>query len=431
MSGPDPRLLARLRERAATLDAADPLAGLRARFSLPSDGTGRELAYLCGHSLGLAPQAARDRVLEELEDWERLGVLGHEEARRGWIGYAERLQAPLATLVGAAPGEVVAMNSLSVNLHLLLASFYRPHGTRNRILIEAGAFPSDRHVVRSQIAWHGLDPDECLVEVAPGAGADLVDAQALAACIAGEGGRLALVLWPGVQYRTGQCFALAPIVRAAHAVGALAGFDLAHSIGNVELALHASGADFAAWCSYKYLNAGPGAIGGAFVHERHGRDASLPRLSGWWSHEAATRFRMSPQLALAPGADGWQVSNPPILSAAPLLASLALFAEAGLPALRRKSLALTGLLAEAVQALCGDSVTLVTPADPGQRGCQLSLRVAGGAARARAAWQSLLPAGVVADWREPDTIRVAPVPLYNRYAEAVAAAAALACAVRA
>jgi len=421
--------LARLRERAAALDAADPLAGLRARFSLPRDAAGRELNYLCGHSLGLAPRAARERVLEELEDWERLGVLGHEQARRGWIGYADRLQAPLAALVGAAPAEVVAMNSLSVNLHLLLAAFYRPRGARNRILIEAGAFPSDRHVVRSQIAWHGLDPDECLVEVAPAAGGDLVDEQALAARIASEGGRLALVLWPGVQYRTGQCFALAPIVAAAHAVGARAGFDLAHSVGNVELSLHDSGADFAAWCSYKYLNAGPGAIGGAFVHERHARDASLPRLSGWWSHEAATRFRMDPHMALAAGADGWQVSNPPILSAAPLLASLAQFGEAGMPALRRKSLALTGLLAEAVQALCGDRVALITPVEPQRRGCQLSLRVAGGPARARAAWESLLPRGVVADWREPDTIRIAPVPLYNRYADALAAAEALAAAL--
>lgn len=429
MSGAAPGVLARLRERAAALDAADPLAGMRARFALPRAADGRELAYLCGHSLGLAPRAARVRVLEELEDWERLGVLGHEEARRGWIGYAERLQAPLAALVGASPSEVVAMNSLSVNLHLLMAGFYRPRGARNRVLIEAGAFPSDRHVVRSQIAWHGLDPDECLVEVAPPPGADLVDEAALAERIAAEGGRLALVLWPGVQYRTGQAFALAPIVAAAHAAGAVAGFDLAHAVGNVELALHDSGADFAAWCSYKYLNAGPGAIGCAFVHERHARDASMPRLTGWWSHEAATRFRMSPQLALAPGADGWQVSNPPILSAAPLLASLELFSEAGMPALRRKSLALTGFLAEAVQALCGDAVALVTPVEPRRRGCQLSLRVAGGPERARAAWASLLPRGVVADWREPDTIRVAPVPLYNRHGDALAAAEALAAAV--
>jgi kynureninase len=423
---PGPARQQQLHERAAALDAADALAGLRARFAIPRDAQGRELVYLCGHSLGLAPHAARRLVLEELDDWERLGVLGHEQARRDWIGYAGRLQAPLAALVGASPAEVVAMNSLSVNLHLLLAGFYRPRGQRNRILVEAGAFPSDRHVVRSQIAWHGLDPDDCLVEVAPAAGGDLVDEQALCARIAAEGERLALVLWPGVQYRTGQAFALAPIVRAAHAVGARVGFDLAHSVGNVELALHDSGADFAAWCSYKYLNAGPGAIGAAFVHERHASDASLPRLSGWWSHDAATRFGMSPRLALAPGADGWQVSNPPILSAAPLLASLALFDEAGMPALRRKSLALTGLLAEALQSLCGDDVALVTPAEPQRRGCQLSLRVAGGRERAHAAWRALLPLGVVADWREPDTIRVAPVPLYNRHAEVVQAAGSLA-----
>lgn len=418
--------LALLRERAAALDAADPLAPLRARFALPRDARGGELAYLCGHSLGLAPRAARERVLEELEDWERQGVLGHEHARRDWIGYAGRLQAPLAALAGAAPDEVVAMNSLSVNLHLLLASFYRPRGPRVRILVEAGAFPSDRHVVRSQVAWHGLDPDACVVELAPPAGEDLLGTQAVVEAIHAHGERLALVLWPGLQYRTGEAFEAAPIVRAAHAVGAACGFDLAHSIGNLPLALHDSGADFAAWCSYKYLNGGPGAIGGAFVHARHAAATELPRLAGWWGHVAASRFQMPARLELAQGAAGWQVSNPPILSAAPLLASLPLFQEAGAAALRAKSLSLTGLLAEAVAALCGARVAPITPADPQRRGCQLSLRVAGGRARAHAAWRALAPRGVVADWREPDTIRLAPVPLYNRHAEVVAAAAALA-----
>jgi len=415
-----------LAARAATLDRADPLAEYRARFALPRNAAGDELAYLCGHSLGLAPRAARTRVLEELDDWERLGVLGHEEARRHWIGYAERLQAPLAQLVGAQPDEVVAMNSLTVNLHLLLASFYRPQGHRQRILIEAGAFPSDRHVVTSQLAWHGIDPASALLELAPRVGADLIRHEDLLAAIGGQGERLALVLWPGVQYRTGQAFDLPGIAAAARAVGARVGFDLAHSVGNMPLALHDSGADFAAWCSYKYLNAGPGAIGGAFIHERHAQACELPRLAGWWGHEAATRFHLSPELALSPGAAGWQLSNPPILSAAPLLASLELFGKAGTEALRNKSLSLTAFLADCIARLCGDAVQVITPADPAQRGCQLSLRVPGGRERAHAAWAALGPRGIIADWREPDTIRIAPVPLYNRHAEALAAALALA-----
>ena len=253
-----------LRAEAMALDRADELHGFRAQFALPRDAAGAELCYLCGHSLGLAPLAARARVLEELEDWERLGVLGHEHGRRAWVGYAERLAPPLAALAGALPGEVVAMNSLTVNLHLLLASFYRPTRARHRILIESGAFPSDRYLVESQLRWHGYDPASALIELAPRPGEDLLRGQDIDAAIGAAGDSLALVLWPGVQYRTGQAFALAPIVRAAHAIGARAGFDLAHSVGNVELALHDSGADFAAWCSYKYLNAGPGAIGCAF-----------------------------------------------------------------------------------------------------------------------------------------------------------------------
>ncbi|MFO1401479.1 MAG: aminotransferase class V-fold PLP-dependent enzyme [Steroidobacteraceae bacterium] len=250
-------------EFARAADAADPLRPLRERFALPRDAQGAPLAYLCGHSLGLAPRAARARVLEEVEDWERFGVLGHEQARRPWIDYAEALRPDLALLAGARRDEVVAMNALSVNLHLLLAAFYRPAGGRDAILVEAGAFPSDRHVVESQIRWHGLDPRRSLVELAPRPGADALDPADIEAAIARESGRLALVLWPGVQYLTGQAFDLGRIVRAAHAAGALAGFDLAHAIGNVPLALHADGADFAAWCSYKYLNAGPGAIAGA------------------------------------------------------------------------------------------------------------------------------------------------------------------------
>jgi kynureninase len=418
------------REQALALDRADELQHQRARFALPRNAAGSELNYMCGHSLGLAPIAARARVLEELEDWERLGVLGHEHGRRAWIGYAERLARPLAALVGAAPGEVVAMNSLTVNLHLLLASFYRPVGARHRILIEAGAFPSDRHVVLSQLRWHGLDPADALLELAPRPGEELLRMEDIDARIAAAGDSLALVLWPGVQYRTGQAFDLEPIVSAARKHGAAVGFDLAHSVGNLPLALHDSGADFAAWCSYKYLNGGPGAIGGAFVHERYARDARLPRLEGWWGSEPATRFRMSGAFEPTPGAAGWQLSNPPVLSTAPLLASLDLFAEAGMARLRAKSRALTAFLYDSLHAACGADIGIITPADAGQRGAQLSIRVRGGPGRARRVYEALGRRGVVGDWREPDTIRLAPVPLYNSFLDAWLAASELAAAIR-
>ena len=414
------------RAHAGELDDADELKSWRARFALPRDERGSDLIYLCGHSLGLAPLAARTRVLEELEDWERLGVAGHEHAKRSWIGYAERLGPGLAQLAGAQPAEVVAMNSLTVNLHLLLASFYRPTTARHRILIEAGAFPSDRHALTSQIRWHGYDPATALVEVTPRPGEELLRAEDVEARIATEGAGLALVLWPGVQYRTGQAFDLAQLVRSTHHTGALVGFDLAHAIGNLPLALHDSGADFAAWCSYKFLNGGPGAIGGAFVHERHTLNAQLPRLAGWWGSNPATRFRMNEEFDLSPGAAGWQVSNPPVLSAAPLYESLEMFSAVGLAALRAKSRRLTAFLYEALLAHCGQQVEVITGADPQQRGCQLSVRVRGGKERARRVYAALGKRGVVGDWREPDTIRLAPVPFYNSFADAWCAAEQLA-----
>jgi kynureninase len=410
MSGLDRRL-----PEALARDAADGLAAYRERFALPRSASGQPLIYLCGHSLGLAPLDARSLVDAELEDWERLGVLGHERARNAWIPYAEGLQPQLATLCGAQPHEVVAMNSLSVNLHLLLASFYRPQGARRAILIEAGAFSSDRHVVASQIAWHGLDPDAELIELQPRAGEDLLRVEDIEARIAAETARLALVLWPGVQYRTGQSFDLRRIARAAHAAGCLAGFDLAHAIGNVPLSLHDDEADFAVWCSYKFLNAGPGALAGAFVHQRHLHHTGRPRLEGWWGHDARSRFEMSPAFVPAAGAAAWAISNPPILSAAPLRASLSLFGAAGMPALRRKSVALTGYLEELLQQLGGQHLTLISPVDASQRGAQLSLRVRAGAAQGRALFQALSDQGVVCDWRSPDVIRAAPAPLYNSF----------------
>jgi kynureninase len=400
---------------AHALDDADPLARFRARFALPLAPDGSTASYLCGHSLGAAPRAAREIVLQELSDWERLGVLGHEQAARGWVGYAELLQVDLAMLAGALPHEVVAMNSLSVNLHLLLASFYRPTARRHQILIERGAFSSDRHVVASQLRWHGRDPAASLLELAPRDGADLLQQTDIEAAIDAAGDRLALVLLPGVQYRTGQLFNLARITALAHDVGAAVLVDLAHAIGNVPLSLHAWLVDGAAWCSYKYLNGGPGAIGGLYIHEQQARNARLPRLEGWWGHAAATRFAMAPEFEAGPGAAAWQISNPPILSAAPLLASLAEFRAAGMPALRAKSLQLTAYLRYLLQALCGERLAVLTGADDDVHGAQLSVRVRANRNSARAVFGALLPRGVVADWREPDIIRLAPVPLYNSF----------------
>jgi kynureninase len=410
-------------EQARAHDAADPLRELRARFALPCDAHGAALVYLCGHSLGLQPLAARDILSAELDDWARLAVLGHEQARRPWVPYHENLTAGLAALAGAHPGEVIAMNSLTVNLHLMLASFYRPRGTRSRILMEAGAFSSDRHAVASQIAWHGLDPERELIELAPPPGTATLTEEHIEECLERHGQEIALLLWPGVQFRTGQAFDLARLARAAHQGGCIAGFDLAHSIGNTPLELHGAEADFAVWCSYKYLNGGPGAIGGCFVHERHSgaqsrtqHGGALPgaRLAGWWGHEADTRFLMEPQFRAAAGAAAWQVSNPPILAAAPLIASLALFMQAGMERLRAKSVALTDCLDALLRPLA-PALEILTPHDSARRGCQLSLRLAAGAARGRRVFDGLSARGVVCDWRSPDIMRVAPVPLYNRF----------------
>jgi kynureninase len=407
-------------------DARDPLAGFRARFALPLDARGEPLTYLCGHSLGLQPLAARERVNEELEEWARLAVQAHEQGRRPWVPYHENLTAGLAALTGARPDEVVAMNSLTVNLHLMLASFYRPQGKRTRILIEAGAFSSDRHAVASQIAWRGLDPEATLLELPPPAGEATVPEAAIEDCLRRHGAEIALVLWPGVQFRTGQSFDIARIAEAAHAAGCIAGFDLAHSIGNTPLGLHAADADFAVWCSYKYLNGGPGAIGGCFVHQRHSEaqlrtrhGGALPgvRLAGWWGHEEPTRFLMEPQFRAATGAAAWQISNPPILAAAPLIASLSIFLQAGMDALRAKSVALTGFLEELLRPLA-PAVEILTPRDPARRGCQLSLRLTAGEHRGKQVFDALTAHGVVCDWRSPDIIRVAPVPLYNRFEDA-------------
>jgi kynureninase len=405
--------------RARALDAADRLAPLRDRFLLPPDAQGKPQVYLCGHSLGLQPTDTRRYIDEVLEDWARLGVEGHHEGRRPWIPYAEALQDGFARLAGAQPLEVVGMNSLTVNLHLLMASFYRPQGKRTAIVVEEGAFSSDRHAVVSQIQWHGLDPATALIEIAPPAGEDLVDEAQLEALLAERGAEVALVLWPGVQYRTGQAFDLGRIAEAARRAGAACGFDLAHGMGNTPLALHDSGADFAVWCGYKYLNGGPGALAGAFVHARHAT-AALPRFAGWWGHDPASRFRMEPGFIAAPGAAGWQLSNPPILSTAPLLASLALFDAAGTAALQAKSRALTAFLDAALRERLAQAIEIVTPASPDARGCQLSLRVRAGRDTGLRVHRELAAQGILTDWREPDILRAAPVPLYNRFEDAAA-----------
>jgi kynureninase len=410
-------------------DAADPLAPLRARFRLPLGPDGRTATYLCGHSLGPQPDGAAAAVREVLEAWATLGVRGHHEGHQPWLRYHEQFAAGLAALVGAAPRDVVAMNTLTVNLHLMLAAFYRPTARRHRILIERGAFPSDRHAVVSQLRHHGRDPATSLIEVGLADAAAPLDTDELVAAIDAAGDTLALVLLPGVQYLTGQRLDLATVSAAARRVGARVGWDLAHAIGNVPLALEASGADFAVWCHYKYLCAGPGAVGGAFVHPRHADEPDLPRLTGWWGHELATRFLMAPDHAPTPGADGWQLSNPPILSLAPLGAALELYREAGMERLRAKSLSLSALARARIEALCAPRVRIVTPRADAERGCQLSLRLAGGADAGRRAHARLLRDGVICDWREPDLIRIAALPLYNTHAEVERAIALLAAAL--
>jgi kynureninase len=387
---------------AASQDASDPLRTLRDEFHIPLHA-GIEQAYFCGNSLGLQPRGARAMVEEVLDKWADDAVEGHFREPAPWMPYHELVRNGLAEVVGALPAEVVAMNSLTANLHLMMVSFYRPTAERPVILMEAGAFPSDRHAMESQLRFHGLDPATDLVEVEPDEADGTISMAAIERAIALHAKRLSLVLWPGVQYRTGQAFDLAAIARLAHGAGALVGFDLAHAVGNIPLRLHDVDADFAVWCHYKYMNAGPGAVGGCFVHERHAR-TQRPRFAGWWGHDQRTRFQMGPAFAPTPGADGWQLSNPPILGLAPLRASLDLFARAGgMEALIR------GRLAGTLQ--------IVTPREPQQRGAQLSLRVAGGRARGRALFEALSDAGILGDWREPDVIRISPAPMYNTHAD--------------
>ncbi len=416
---------------AGSLDTLDPLKSFREQFFIPKSSDGSDVIYFTGNSLGLQPRSVRAFVEQELKDWETLGVEGHLHAHNPWLPYHEFLTGQMARVVGAKPIETVVMNSLTVNLHLMMVSFYRPTATRNRIVIEKGAFPSDQYAVESQLRFHNVlspglsrppgdtTPPEggtqnSLIALTPREGESTLRTEDIVEMIERDGDSIALVLLGGVNYYTGQAFDMRAITDAGHRAGALVGFDLAHAAGNIELDLHDWNVDFAVWCSYKYLNAGPGAVAGAFVHERHANSFDVPRFAGWWGHDKATRFLMGPEFRPMRGAEGWQISNPPILQMAALRASLEIFDEAGMPALREKSKRLTGYLEFLLNEIHDERISVVTPTDPAERGCQLSIRVRDAH---KGLFEAITARGVSADWREPDVIRVAPVPLYNSFAD--------------
>jgi kynureninase len=409
-------------EFARHMDTVDPLAAFRDAFELPRDEAGRPVTYLVGNSLGPMPRTARALVNRELDAWGGMASEARFRAPVPWYRYHEMFREPLARLVGANPEEVVAMNGLTVNLHLMLASFWRPEGRRTRILMEAGAFPSDTYAIESHVRVRGLDPAVEVIKVQPAPGAACLETQDLVQAITGQGDRLALVLVGGLNYFTGQVLDMQAITRAAHGVGALCGLDLAHAVGNVPMDLHAWNCDFACWCSYKYLNAGSGSVAGCFVHRRHGADLQRPRFTGWWGNDPQERLRMLDTFTPALGADGWQVTNPPILSCAPLKASLDLFDQATLAALRQKSKALTGYLEFMLRHAVPQGCSVLTPAQPQERGAQLSIRIPGGA---RQVAKALHQAGFWCDFREPDVVRASPAPFFNRFAEVHAFAHAL------
>jgi kynureninase len=401
------------RDFARSLDTADPLRSLRDEFNFPTAKNGHDPVYLCGNSLGLQPKLAVRYVEEELEDWGKLAVEGHFRSRRPWLPYHRLATRGLAELAGAREREVVAMNTLTVNLHLMMTSFYRPEGQKRKILIESAAFPSDRFAAMSQIRLRGYDPADALLEWQPRPGETDLRLDDLAGLLREQKDQVALLLLPGVQYYNGQLLDMRAICELAREHGCALGFDLAHAIGNVPLNLHDWAPDFAAWCSYKYLNGGPGAVGGAFVHSRHLDADGTQQLLGWWGHDEATRFRMAPTFEPAKGAELWQLSNPPILSLAPVLASLEIFRGAGIARLREKSMRLTAYLEFLLEQQLQGRVSSITPAEA--RGCQLSLVVAGAGSDARALFTELEKRNVIADWREPNVIRVAPAPLYNSF----------------
>ncbi|CAN5909180.1 kynureninase [soil metagenome] len=400
---------------ARSLDQEDPLRPFRQQFHIPSVA-GKEAIYFCGNSLGLQPKTARQAVEREMEKWEQYAVEGHFRGEDPWFTYHELLTPATARLVGAKPAEVVVMNNLTTNLHLMLVSFYRPAGRRFKIITEFGGFPSDQYALESQVRFHGYDPDVAIVELRPREGEHLLRTEDIVRKIGEEGEELALIMLGGVNYYTGQFFDLQAITRAGHAVGVPVGFDLAHAAGNLPLRLHDWGVDFGVWCSYKYLNSSPGGSAGAFVHDRHAHNPALPRFAGWWGHNQEERFQMNKGFKPMAGAAGWQLSNSAILPMAVHRASLEIFDAAGMDPLRQKSLRLTGYLEFLIRdlQLSQEVLEIITPADPEARGCQLSLLVH---RNGRELFDKLSAAGVIGDWREPNVIRLAPLPLYNTFEE--------------
>ena len=407
---------------ARSMDAQDPLREMREQYHMPSTGRGDTAVYLTGNSLGLQPKSVRAAIEQELKDWAELGVEGHFEAANPWYGYHEIFREPAATLVGARPGEVVMMNTLTTNLHLMMVSFYRPTAQRYKILVEENAFPSDQYAVWSQAHFHGHDPHDAIIVMRPLPGETTIRDEAIEQLLSERGSEIALVLFGGVNYYSGQAFDMESITRIAHAHGCVVGFDLAHAAGNLVMQLHDWDVDFAVWCTYKYLNSGPGGVAGCFVHSRHEFDTELPRFAGWWGTDPQTRFEMRPDFLPQRGAAGWQLSNAQILPMAAHRAALAHFSDIGMPELRSKSELLTGYLERLIIDAPGEHFRIITPSSPSQRGCQLSIRVDQDARRMT---EALAFEGVVADFRPPDVVRVAPVPMYNsfedvwRFAEAL------------
>jgi len=396
---------------AVELDRRDPLREFRDRFFVPRIA-GNECVYLCGHSLGLQPRTAAEYVRQELDDWAELGVEGHFKAKNPWMPYHRLLTEQTAELVGAKPIEVVVMNSLTVNLHLMMVSFYRPTKSRHKILIERGAFPSDQYAVQSQLRFHGFDPETSLIELTPRSQEFCLREEDIESVIEQLGEEIALILLGGVNYSTGQAFDMARLAQRGRARGCVVGFDLAHAAGNLQLNLHEWGPDFAVWCSYKYLNGGPGCIAGCFVHERHARTFDLPRFAGWWGHDEKSRFEMGSRFQPMAGADGWQLSNPSIVSLAALRASMDIFHEAGIERLRSKSVSLTSYLEFLLNQCPSLDFSIVTPHEQERRGAQISIRIP---RKGKILCEKLAQNGIIGDWREPDTFRVAPIPLYNSY----------------
>ncbi len=397
---------------AQQLDREDSLAYLREQFHIPKDKNGNDWLYFTGNSLGLQPKQTQEYIQQELSDWANLGVEGHFEAKNPWLSYHEFLTESMSKIVGAKPIEVVVMNTLTTNLHLLMVSFYQPTKTKYKIIIESDAFPSDRYAVQSQLEFHGFNAKEGLIEWKPRKGEELLHIEDLEKIVEEQGDEIALLLIGGVNYYTGQYLDLKRIAEIGHAKSCMVGIDLAHGAGNIQPNLHDSGVDFAAWCTYKYLNSGPGSLAGLFVHEKHAKNKELPRFAGWWNHNKETRFNMRQPFDVMDGAEGWQLSNPPILSMAAIRASLDMFDKVGMEALREKSEKLTGYFEFLINEINTDRIKIITPSNLKERGCQLSIQVKNAD---KSLHQKLTEHHIITDWREPDVIRCAPVPMYTRF----------------